>query len=149
LIIIYTVFGEDLRAKFIDKFGDSYQHFWSRTFGRLTHLVVGLTVGIVLFTLPTGYLRNIQLFGHPIESPTALKHQSVERAGTLKNLIKQGSRNVVRYSIDMVNLDGLRNIEQFETVNQLMRKPIEKVEKNFIFVSRKKQTLLSILFRIM
>jgi hypothetical protein len=68
LIIIYTVFGEDLRAKFIDKFGDSYQHFWSRTFGRLTHLVVGLTVGIVLFTLPTGYLRNIQLFGHPIET---------------------------------------------------------------------------------
>ncbi|NBB29292.1 glycosyltransferase family 39 protein [Cellulophaga sp. BC115SP] len=129
LIIIYTVFGEDLRAKFIDKFGDSYQHFWSRTFGRLTHLVVGLTVGIVLFTLPTGYLRNIQLFGHPIGPPTALKHQSVERAGTLKNLIKQGSRNVVRYSIDMVNLDGLRNVEQFETVNQLIRKPIEKVEK--------------------
>jgi hypothetical protein len=90
---------------------------------------VGLLIGICLFTLPTGYLKNLQVYKHPIGPPTALKHQSIERAGTKKNLLIQGSRNVIRYTIDMVNLDGLRNCDKGEAINDLMKTPLIKLEK--------------------
>ncbi|MDZ7898209.1 MAG: hypothetical protein U5N85_09325 [Arcicella sp.] len=67
----------------------------------LKHLFAGLLIGICLFALlPTGYLKNLEVYDNAIGPLTALKHQSIERAGTKKNLIKQGSRNVARYTID-------------------------------------------------
>ncbi|MFC0183595.1 Dolichyl-phosphate-mannose-protein mannosyltransferase [Pseudarcicella hirudinis] len=114
-IVLYAVFWEEK---------------WEQVFfKRLKHIVLGTVIGVSLFTLPTGYLKNVEVFGHPIGPPTATKHQSVERAGTLKNLIKQGSRNVVRYSMDMINLDGLRNWEVGDSLNEKMKIPIEKAEK--------------------
>ncbi|PWK26582.1 dolichyl-phosphate-mannose-protein mannosyltransferase [Arcicella aurantiaca] len=140
-IILYTVFYEEKWSRVIDikkpsfnpqkqyeKITDNTSVFWL-IFARFKHLFVGLLIGICLFTLPTGYLKNIQVYKHPIGPPTALKHQSVERAGTTKNLIIQGSRNVIRYTIDMVNLDGLRNWDKGENINDLMKKPLIKLEK--------------------
>ncbi len=105
-----------------------YTIFWSNSFAitatRIGRLAAAIVVGICLWTLPTGYLKNIEVFGHPIGPPTALRHQSVERAGSLRNLLEQGSRNVVRYTYDLVNLDGLRNTATGEAINQTMRKPV-------------------------
>ena len=84
-------------------------------------LGVSIVVSGLIWTLPTGYLKNIEVFGHPIGPPTALKHQSVERAGTPRNLLKQGSRNVVRYGYDFFNLDGIRNIAAGAELNRSMR----------------------------
>ena len=99
-------------------------------------LFIKLSVAFILcfciWTLPTGYIRNVQVFGHPIGPPTSLKHQSVERAtehGGIKNLIKQGSRNVARYAIDFANLDGFRNLETGEKINQKLRSPLVWLEK--------------------
>jgi len=104
-----------------------YTVFWSPsiaiTFGRTVRLGVAIVVAVCLWTLPTGYLKNIEVFGHPIGPPTALKHQSIERAGSKKNLLIQGSRNVIRYGYDHFNLDGIRNLESGAEVNTLMRKP--------------------------
>ncbi len=99
-------------------------------FFRLKHFVFSISLGLILFTFPTGYLKNIQVFGHPIGPPTALKHQSVERAGSPQNLLLQGSRNVIRYSFDFFNLDGLRNIDIGNKINESIKKP-------FIFLERK------------
>ena len=96
--------------------------------GRLLRLGAAIVVGVCLWTLPTGYLKNIEVFGHPIGPPTALKHQSVERAGSLPNLLEQGSRNVIRYGYDHVNLDGIRNLEPGADVNRAMRKPLVLLE---------------------
>jgi hypothetical protein len=85
-------------------------------------------LAVCVYALPTGYIRNIQVFGHPIGPPTALKHQSVERAGSLSNLFEQGSRNVVRYSYDFFNLDGIRNAQWGYDLNTIIRKPIVKLE---------------------
>ncbi len=93
----------------------------------ITKLGVAIVICVCIWGLPTGYLKNVEVFGHPIGPPTALKHQSIERAtsnGGLRNLFEQGSRNVVRYAYDFVNLDGLRNIAVFEKANQTMRKPL-------------------------
>ncbi|MEZ0483596.1 protein O-mannosyl-transferase family [Fibrella aquatica] len=105
-----------------------YTVFWSRSIGvtaaRTARLAASIALGVCLWMLPTGYLKNIAVFGHPIGPPTALRHQSVERAGPLRNLFEQGSRNVVRYTYDHINLDGLRNTATGETINRSMRKPI-------------------------
>jgi len=98
------------------------------TFQRTWRLATAIIVGICIWTLPTGYLKNIEVFGHPIGPPTALKHQSVERAGPLSNLLEQGSRNVVRYAYDHVNLDGIRNLKAGAELNHAMRQPLVVLE---------------------
>ncbi|RRB06350.1 glycosyltransferase family 39 protein [Larkinella rosea] len=110
-----------------------YTVFWSPSLpvflNRLKYLTPAIIAGVCVFMLPTGYLKNIQVFGHPIGPPTALRHQSVERAGPLSNLLEQGTRNVIRYGYDHVNLDGLRNTQWGLDLNQLMRKPLVKLEE--------------------
>ncbi|WP_375448214.1 protein O-mannosyl-transferase family [uncultured Fibrella sp.] len=113
VIMIYTVFWSGPRSA----------TSIAVTAARTGRLAAAIAVGVCLWMLPTGYLKNIQVFGHPIGPPTALRHQSVERAGSLRNLAEQGSRNVVRYVYDHVNLDGLRNTATGESINREMRKP--------------------------
>ncbi|WP_338875742.1 glycosyltransferase family 39 protein [Spirosoma sp. SC4-14] len=98
------------------------------TFQRTWRLAAAIVVAVCIWTLPTGYLKNIEVFGHPIGPPTALKHQSVERAGPLSNLLEQGSRNVVRYAYDHVNLDGIRNLKAGAELNHAMRQPLVMLE---------------------
>ena len=113
VIMIYTVF---------------LSGSWSVTFKRTWQLAASIGVGVCLWMLPTGYLKNMEVFGHPIGPPTALKHQSVERAGSLSNLLEQGSRNVIRYGYDHVNLDGIRNVAVGAKLNHAMRQPIVVLE---------------------
>ncbi|GAA4463398.1 hypothetical protein GCM10023189_41370 [Nibrella saemangeumensis] len=108
VVMIYTVFLAQNFGQF---------------FGRVRRLALAIIVGMCIWTFPTGYLKNIEVFGHPIGPPTALKHQSVERAGSLGNLLEQGSRNVVRYAYDHFNLDGIRNLPEGVDLNVQMRKP--------------------------
>jgi hypothetical protein len=98
-------------------------------FKRTLQLGTAILLAVMIYALPTGYIRNIQVFGHPIGPPTALKHQSVERAGSLSNLLEQGSRNLVRYTYDFINLDGLRNAQWGYELNTLVRKPIVRIEE--------------------
>jgi hypothetical protein len=112
-VMVYTVF-----------WSESFATTWQRTW----RLGAAIVVGMALWTLPTGYLKNIEVFGHPIGPPTALRHQSVERAGSLRNLLEQGSRNVIRYGYDHINLDGLRNLPEGAALNRAMRKPLVWLE---------------------
>ena len=97
-------------------------------FDRFIRLGITIILAVLIYTLPTGYIRNIQVFGHPIGPPTALKHQSVERFGPLSNLLEQGSRNVVRYAYEFFNLDGLRNAQWGYDINTQIRKPLVFLE---------------------
>jgi hypothetical protein len=93
VIMLYTVFlAPDLKV----------------FFNRFIRLAAAIAIAMLVYTFPTGYIKNIMVFGHPIGPPTALKHQSVERFGSLPNLFEQGSRNVVRYTYEFCNLDGIR-----------------------------------------
>ena len=100
----------------------------SVTFQRAWRLGAAIVISMSLWTFPTGYLKNIEVFGHPIGPPTALKHQSVERAGSARNLFEQGSRNVVRYAYDHINLDGIRNLRVGATANHILREPLVVLE---------------------
>jgi 4-amino-4-deoxy-L-arabinose transferase-like glycosyltransferase len=113
VLMIYTVFIAPNFKVFLD---------------RVLRLSIAVAVSLMIYTFPTGYIRNIQVFGHPIGPPTALKHQSIERAGSLANLVKQGTRNVIRYSIDFCNLDGIRNAQWGYDLNQFIRRPLVVME---------------------
>jgi hypothetical protein len=118
VVMIYTVFLKPTPVKSIN---------WPAIF----KLGIAIVICFCIWTLPTGYLKNIEVFGHPIGPPTSLKHQSIERAtsnGGFRNLFEQGSRNVVRYAYDFVNLDGFRNVEIGQDINRVMRQPLVYLE---------------------
>lgn len=113
VVMLYTVFlSPDFRI-FKDRF---------------LRLAAAIVLASLVYTFPTGYVTNMKAFGHPIGPPTALAHQSIERAGPLSNLFEQGSRNVVRYVYDFANLDGLRNAQWGYDLNNFIRKPIVFLE---------------------
>jgi len=125
IVMLYTVFLH--RGKGKNKESVTASINWSAVF----KLGVAIIICFCIWTLPTGYLKNIEVFGHPIGPPTSLKHQSIERAtsnGGYRNLFEQGSRNVVRYAYDFINLDGLRNVEIGQEANRIMRKPLVWLE---------------------
>ena len=70
-------------------------------------------------------------YNHPIGPEEATKHQSVERAGSVNNLFIQGTRNVVRYSFDVINLDGLRNWSFVEEKQRSLNSKLIKLDKYF------------------
>lgn len=109
VVMLYTVFLSPDLATFRNRF---------------LRLALGIAIAAAVYTLPTGYITNLRVFGHPIGPPTALRHQSVERAGSPANLFEQGSRNVVRYLYDFANLDGLRNAQWGYDLNKTIRKPL-------------------------
>ena len=95
----------------------SYVFFQPKIHSRIylfKHVLISHGLAIIFLTLSTGYLSNIYYYGHPIGPKTATAHQSIERAGSVSNLLVQGSRNVLRYSFDLLNFDGLRNIPWVE-----------------------------------
>jgi hypothetical protein len=113
VVMIYTVF-----------LAPDFKIFFNRTL----RLGITIVIAVCIYMLPTGYVKNMQVFGHPIGPPTALKHQSIERFGTVKNGLKQGTRNVIRYGYDFFNLDGIRNAQWGYDLNTTIRKPIVYLE---------------------
>ena len=124
ILILFTVFKDKRKLTFN---GFTLKH--------LRYLASAFVLGIVLFALPSGYIDNIREYNHPIGPPTALQHQSIDRAGSKSNLLKQGTRNLLRYVMDMINLDGLRNWEEADSLNNEMQKPVIWVEKK-VFKAR-------------
>ncbi len=95
----------------------------------LKHFLFAHIFFILIVTLPTGYIGNLNHYGHPIGPPTATKHQSIERAGNFKNLLAHGSRNFIRYNLDLLNLDGLRNIRVIEDFQRSIKQSFKNVDR--------------------
>jgi len=96
----------------------------------LKHLLISHGIAIIFLTLSTGYLSNIYYYGHPIGPKTATTHQSIERAGSLSNLLIQGSRNVLRYGFDVLNFDGLRNLTWVEDQQKMGKAILQELDKS-------------------
>lgn len=98
---------------------------------KIRHFFYAHILGIIFFVVPTGYIANYFYYNHPIGPEVAIKHQSIERAGSLNNLFIQGSRNAVRYSLDILNFDGLRNWPVIEEKQMLLKSKLIKLDKYF------------------
>ncbi len=97
---------------------------------QLKHLILSC-IFVILVTFPTGYLANLKYYHHPIGPETATKHQSIERAGDLNSLVKNGSRNVLRYTFDLLHFDGLTNIPKVEEFQQKITNQYKKIDTFF------------------
>lgn len=95
----------------------------------LKHFLLAHLFFILIITLPTGYISNLNYYGHPIGPTTATQHQSIERAGNYKNLLAHGSRNFIRYNLDLINLDGLRNIGVVENFQKSLKPALKRIDK--------------------
>lgn len=98
---------------------------------KFKHFFYAHILGVIFFVAPTGYIANYEYYNHPIGPEVATKHQSIERAGSFSNLIIQGSRNVMRYSFDILNLDGLRNWSFVEDKHILLKSKLASLDKYF------------------
>lgn len=95
----------------------------------LKHFFLAHLFFILIITLPTGYISNLNHYGHPIGPTTATQHQSIERAGNFKNLLAHGSRNFIRYNLDLINLDGLRNIGVVENFQKSIKPALRRIDE--------------------
>ena len=104
-------------------------YVYTGIFKKWKHLIISHLICVSIITLPTGYVANIYYYGHPIGPETATKHQSIERAGSTIDLFKSGSRNTMRYFLDLMNLDGLRNIQVIENAQIQFKESFLKLDK--------------------
>lgn len=102
-------------------------NFWKN----IKHVIYPHILGILFFVAPTGYIANYHYYNHPIGPVEATKHQSVERAGSIENLFIQGTRNLVRYSFDIMNFDGLRNWTFIEDKQILVKSKLVQLDRYF------------------
>ncbi|MHA8076423.1 hypothetical protein [Aquirufa sp. TARAVU-A1A] len=108
-------------------------YIWKSTpkplfFQYVKHLIFNALLFLAI-ALPTGYVANIIHYGHPIGPETATKHQSVERAGNFSNLVLHGSKNVARYFFDLLNFDGLRNIQWVENFQEHLNQQVRNLDQ--------------------
>lgn len=98
---------------------------------QIKHAFLAGIIFLSTITMPTGYLSNYVNYGHPIGPKTATQHQSIERAGNLYKLMEHGTRNLIRYQFDLLNLDGLRNIDFVEKSQKNIKVYFQLVDQKF------------------
>jgi hypothetical protein len=67
---------------------------------------VSSAISLVVFALPAGYVTNFRLYGNPIGTEMVLEQHSAH-GKSITEAAKNGTRNLFRYGLDFVALDGL------------------------------------------
>lgn len=89
-------------------------------FKQLASFGVIALFGILLFTLPSGYVENIRIFGHPM-GPAAVRQIHSFEGNSLKTIAIGGTYNLLRYGFDFLTLDGLPPTEPIQRAQNLIR----------------------------
>jgi hypothetical protein len=85
----------------------SKYHIWSRETAKyLSFYGIFLTMGIVLFSFPAGYLMNYKSFGHPL-GPKEVREVHSFEGKSATYILSNGLKNLLRYSLDFISLDGM------------------------------------------
>lgn len=79
--------------------------------------LMALLLALLLFALPSGYLENYRIFGHPTGAEAIVRIHSFQ-AEPVSNILRFGTKNLLRYAVEFISLDGLPPIEP---VNHLHR----------------------------
>jgi hypothetical protein len=84
-----------------------------------------VAVSLVVFALPAGYLSNVAHYGHPI-GPTSVRLMHSFEAMPAREAIAHGHRNLLRYALDFVSLDGVPPIDPVHAAQSAMRWPLDR-----------------------
>ena len=82
--------------------------------------VVSFLVSLLLFTLTSGYLFNIQKFGHPL-GPELVRVSHTFESESPVYIIEHGMRNTARYAVEFLSLDGLPTITPVRKIQKRLR----------------------------
>lgn len=106
-----------------------------------TVLSTSALAAVILFALPVGYLENYRVFGHPIGPDETRKLHSFE-GESLQFIVKNGSKNLLRYGFDFLVLDGLPPVSRVEKAQTVIRRiPVSLVNKLGIDLETPEATL--------
>ncbi len=92
----------------------------SRSPSRTALSVTAAIAGVLLFVLPAGYLRNLNVVGHPVASAAVRAEHSFE-GRALSDRVQAGGRNALRYAIEFLSLDGIRPCPAAQAVQDGLR----------------------------
>ncbi len=79
----------------------------------------GLAASLV-FVLPSGYLENYKMFGHPVGNLEVRQMHSFE-GQNWQHILKAGLHNSLRFGIDFISLDGLPTTEMYQRAQDVLR----------------------------
>ena len=86
-------------------------------------------LSIIILALPSGYIENIQDYGHPIGPKHVRSGHSFE-GKSFEYIMDNGSKNILRFGFDFLSLDGLPPKQVFN----LTQKSIQKIPKELLSV---------------
>jgi hypothetical protein len=89
-------------------------------FKPLLLLALAVLVSALAFALPAGYLENWQLFGSPIGTEYVRKLHAFE-GEPLSYVLTNGTRNLFRFGLEFLSLDGLPPGGAFMELQQTIR----------------------------
>jgi hypothetical protein len=84
-----------------------------------------VAAGLLLFALPAGYLSNVSRYGHPI-APTSVRLMHSFEALPVEEAMAHGHRNLLRYALDFVSLDGIPPVDPVYAAQSAMRWPAHR-----------------------
>jgi len=105
---------------------------WTSVTPMIRNSAVFLTssfLAILVFALPSGYLENYARFGHPI-FPESVRSTVSFEGESVGYIMKNGSKNALRYAFDFLSFDGLPPVEGIREMQSLMRKFPAKVVRS-------------------
>jgi len=85
-----------------------------------THAAGFLLLFTVMFTLTSGYLFNINKFGHPL-GPDYVRSEHTFESESAGYIAKNGVRNSVRYGVEFISLDGFPTITPIRKIQMALR----------------------------
>lgn len=88
-----------------------------RTFG---FTAASFLMSVLLFTLPAGYISNLQNFGHPL-GPDIVRTSHTFEGESVDFRFRNGVRNTLRYSIEFLSLDGFPTISPVRMAQKTVR----------------------------
>lgn len=88
-------------------------------------LLLFLLLTIVVFALPSGYLANYRMFGHPL-GPEEVRGKHLFDDTRTSRVLRSSAKNMVRYGYHFISLDGLPPV-----------KPVRQLQKALQWMPRK------------
>jgi Dolichyl-phosphate-mannose-protein mannosyltransferase len=88
--------------------------------------IISLVVCLTLWSAPAGYIQNYLAYGNPI-GPKSVREVHSFEGRNLTYWLRNGSKNMVRFALDFLSLDGLPSAPGVLHAQDQLRKPFKKV----------------------
>ncbi len=82
-----------------------------------------LLLALTIFAAPAGYMENVRIYGHPV-GPKIVRQAHSFEGKSVRYILVNGTKNLVRYSLDFFSLDGLPRTSYLKKTQRRLRRPL-------------------------